>query len=146
ADLKRLGHAFRTDSDTEVILHLYRRHGDAFVEHLNGQFAIALWDADRQRLLLARDRAGIRPLFHARGRGRLWFASEIKAILAALPERAKLDPQGLLETFTYWGPVDPGTVFDDVHSVPPGTLIVLDRDGNETRTRYWDWNFPSRAE
>jgi asparagine synthase (glutamine-hydrolysing) len=146
ADLKRLGHTFRTDSDTEVILHLYQRYGDRFVERLNGQFAIALWDGARERLLLARDRAGIRPLFHARGRGRLWFASEIKAILCALPERATLDVNGLLQTFTYWGPVDPETVFEGVRSVPPGTLVVLDRNGTETHTRYWDWVFPSRAE
>ena len=146
AALKRRGHAFRTDSDTEVILHLYQCYGDSFVEHLNGQFAIALWDGARGRLLLARDRAGIRPLFHARGRGRLWFASEIKAILTALPECAALDVKGLLQTFTYWGPVDPDTVFEGVRSVPPGTLVVLDRDGGETETRYWDWTFPARAE
>jgi asparagine synthase (glutamine-hydrolysing) len=145
-ELRRLGHAFRTDSDTEVILHLYERYGDRFVEHLNGQFAIAIWDGAGERLLLARDRAGIRPLFHARGRGRLWFASEIKAILAALPERAVLDTKGLLQTFTFWGPADPGTVFEGVSSVPPGTLVVLDRNGAETHTRYWDWTFPSRAE
>ncbi|HVT32737.1 MAG TPA: asparagine synthase (glutamine-hydrolyzing) [Rhodanobacteraceae bacterium] len=146
AELRRQGHVFRTDSDTEVILHLYERYGDRFVEHLNGQFAIALWDGAGERLLLARDRAGIRPLFHARGRGRLWFASEIKAILAALPERAVLDAKGLLQTFTFWGPVDPDTVFEGISSVPPGTLVVLDRNGAETHKRYWDWTFPSRAE
>jgi asparagine synthase (glutamine-hydrolysing) len=146
AELRRLGHVFRTDSDTEVILHLYERYGDRFVEYLNGQFAIALWDGAGQRLLLARDRAGIRPLFHARGRGRLWFASEIKAILAALPERAVLDVKGLLQTFTFWGPADPQTVFEGVSSVPPGTLVVLDRSGAETHTQYWDWSFPSRTE
>jgi asparagine synthase (glutamine-hydrolysing) len=146
AELRRQGHVFRTDSDTEVILHLYERYGDRFVEHLNGQFAIALWDGAGERLLLARDRAGIRPLFHARGRGRLWFASEIKAILAALPERAVLNASGLLQTFTFWGPVDPDTVFEGVSSVPPGTLVVLDRNGAESHTRYWDWTFPSRSE
>jgi asparagine synthase (glutamine-hydrolysing) len=146
AELRRLGHVFRTDSDTEVILHLYERYGDRFVEYLNGQFAIALWDGAGQRLLLARDSAGIRPLLHARGRGRLWFASEIKAILAALPERAVLDVKGLLQTFTFWGPADPQTVFEGVSSVPPGTLVVLDRSGAETHTQYWDWSFPSRTE
>ncbi|MFZ1390414.1 MAG: asparagine synthetase B, partial [Dokdonella sp.] len=69
ADLIARGHRFYTQSDTEVIVHLYDRYGDAFVDHLNGQFAIALWDARRQRLVLARDRAGIRPLFHTRARG-----------------------------------------------------------------------------
>ena len=81
-ELRRQGYVFRTGSDTEVIVHLYRRDGDRFVERLNGQFAIALWDAPRRRLLLARDRAGIRPLYHASARGRRWFASEVKALLA----------------------------------------------------------------
>src|SRR5690606_16820340 len=102
AELVAQGHHFYTQSDTEVIVHLYDRHGDRFVEYLNGQFAIALWDARRQRLVLARDRAGIRPLFHTRARGATWFASEVKALLAVLPERARLDPQGLVEALGLW--------------------------------------------
>ena len=81
-DLERQGHAFYTQSDTEVIVHLYEQYGEQFVTHLNGQFAIALWDATRQRLVLVRDRIGIRPLFYTRARGRLLFASEAKALFA----------------------------------------------------------------
>ena len=141
-ELQREGYAFRTRSDTEVIVHLYHRHGDRFVERLNGQFAIALWDARRQRLVLARDRAGIRPLYHARARGRLWFASEVKALLAALPECARLDPDGLVQAFTFWGPADPDTLFEGVRSLPPGHLLAVEADGSQTLTRYWDWEFP----
>ena len=142
AELVAQGHHFYTQSDTEVIVHLYDRHGDRFVEHLNGQFAIALWDARRQRLVLARDRAGIRPLFHTRARGATWFASEIKALLAVLPERARLDPQGLVEALSLWAPADPDTAFEGISSLPPGHLLAIEADGSETLTQYWDWTFP----
>lgn len=139
------GHVFYTQSDTEVIVHLYDRYGDDFVDHLNGQFAIALWDARRRRLVLARDRAGIRPLFHTHARGRVWFASEIKTLLAVLPERATLDPRGLAEALTYWAPADPDTAFSGVHSLPPGHRLAIEADGTETLTQYWDWRFPARG-
>lgn len=142
AELEAAGHVFYTQSDTEVIVHLYDRYGDRFVDHLNGQFAIALWDARRQRLVLARDRTGIRPLFHAQARGRTWFASEAKALLAALPECATLDPLGLVQTLSTWSAVEPRTVYRGVHSLPPGCLLAIERDGSQTFTRYWDWTFP----
>lgn len=145
ADLIARGHHFYTQSDTEVIVHLYDRYGDRFVDHLNGQFAIALWDAKRRRLVLARDRAGIRPLFHTRARGRIWFASEIKALLATVPERARLDVNGLVETLTYWAPADPDTLFEGVRSLPPGHLLAIEEDGRETLTCYWDWSFPEQG-
>ena len=144
--LEAQGHRFYTHSDTEVIVHLYNRYGDRFVEHLNGQFAIALWDSERKRLVLARDRAGIRPLFHARGGGRIWFASEVKALLAVLPECASLNPLALVQTLTYWSAVDPDTVYTGVHSLPPGCLLCIESDGSENLTRYWDWSFPTAAE
>ena len=142
-DLVAQGHVFRTQSDTEVILHLYQRHGDAFVEHLNGQFAIALWDAERRRLLLARDRAGIRPLFLARSRGRWWFASEVKALLPVLPGLPQLDPVALAETFTYWSTPEPGTVYAGIEVLPAGCLSVIEQDCQRSTTRYWDWTFAS---
>ncbi|HEV2622906.1 MAG TPA: asparagine synthase (glutamine-hydrolyzing) [Frateuria sp.] len=142
-ELVRRGHRFATQSDTEVIVHLYEEHGDRFVEHLNGDFALALWDGERGRLLLARDRFGVRPLFHASAAGRMWFASEIKAILAALPTRARLDPAGLAQAFTFWGPLDPGSVFVGVESLPPGHLLAIGADGQRALTRYWDWSFPA---
>ncbi len=140
AELEARGHRFRTRSDTEVIVHAYEEYGVRFVERLNGQFAIALWDIPRQRLVLARDRVGVRPLFYARSRGRLLFASEIKAILAVAPELAALDERGLAQVFTFWATVGHQTVFKGVRSLPPGHLLVLE-EGVERLERYWDWTF-----
>ncbi len=145
-ELEAQGRRFYTQSDTEVIVHLYDRYGDDFVKHLNGQFAIALWDGTRQRLVLARDRAGIRPLYHANSDGRIWFASEVKALLAVLPECARLNPHALAQAFTYWAPVDPDTLYAGVRSLPAGCLLAIERDGRQTLKRYWDWTFPDAEE
>jgi asparagine synthase (glutamine-hydrolysing) len=145
-ELEAEGRVFYTHSDTEVIVHLYDRDGDAFVERLNGQFAIALWDDERRRLVLARDRAGIRPLYLARDGGRLWFASEVKALLAALPHRAELDPLGIAQTFATWSPIEPHTAYRGIDSLPPGHLLTLEHDGRETLRQYWDWTFPDATE
>ncbi|MBI5720129.1 MAG: asparagine synthase (glutamine-hydrolyzing) [Burkholderiales bacterium] len=136
------GHVFRTASDTEVLVHLYEDHGPDFVEHLNGQFALALWDARRQRLVLARDRVGIRPLFHARVGGRLAFASEVKALFTLPGMACALDAGGLAETFSYWAVLPPRTVWEGVQAVPPGHRLIFDAaDGRERLERYWDWPF-----
>ncbi|MGY0557206.1 MULTISPECIES: asparagine synthase (glutamine-hydrolyzing) [unclassified Lysobacter] len=146
AELEAKGHRFYTRSDTEVIVHLYDRYGDDFVQHLNGQFAIALWDATRRRLVLARDRFGIRPLYYTRARNALWFASEMKALFAAVPEKAQLSARGLVQTFSYWAPLDPDTVYEDVHSLPPGHLMTIEQDGRSSLNRYWDWTFPETGQ
>lgn len=140
--LQALGHRFRTRSDTEVIVHAYEEYGEHFVERLSGQFAIALWDTRRERLLLVRDRVGVRPLFYARSHGRLLFASEVKAILAVAPEKAELDVRGLAQIFTFWAAVGSRTVFKDVQSLEPGHLLIVEK-GSERFERYWDWTFPS---
>ncbi len=144
--LEAEGRVFYTQSDTEVIVHLYDRDGDRFVEHLNGQFAIALWDSERRRLLLARDRAGIRPLLYARQNGRLWFASEAKALLSVLPQCAVLDPLALAETFSTWSPIEPHTVYRGIESLPPGHTLAIESDGSETLRHYWDWTFPDAVD
>jgi len=145
AELEGKGHRFYTHSDTEVIVHAYEEYGDDFVRLLNGQFAIALWDANRQRLLLIRDRVGIAPLFYTKEGARLLFASEIKAILPALSASPRLNPAALDQTFTFWAPLSPQTQFEHVFELPPGMLLVADANGEELR-RYWDWQFPESAD
>jgi asparagine synthase (glutamine-hydrolysing) len=142
AGLERIGHCFYTRSDTEVIVHLYEEHGANFVRHLNGQFAIALWDTRTRRLVLTRDRTGIRPLFTMRVGGRLLFASEAKALFAIPGVPRRLDPLALAEIFTYWAPVGARSMFEGVASLPPGHLMVC--EGALERTEcYWDWRFPT---
>ncbi len=142
ARLVELGHIFRTASDTEVLVHLYEEHGDDFVSHLNGQFALALWDARRQRLVLARDRVGIRPLYYATVDGRLAFGSEVKALFTLPQMTRRLDPAGLAETFSYWAVIPPRTVWEGVQTLPPGHLLVVEPGQGVGRPqRYWDWPF-----
>ncbi|MDD4885676.1 MAG: asparagine synthase (glutamine-hydrolyzing), partial [Thiomonas sp.] len=141
ADLLRRGHRFATQSDTEVLVHLYEDFGDALVDHLNGQFAFALWDTARQRLLLARDRTGIRPLFHTHVPGGLAFASEVKALFALPEVPRRLDARALGEVFTYWAPLPPHAVFEGIESLPPGHVMTVDAQGARLH-RYWDWTFP----
>ena len=139
--LQQAGHRFYTQSDTEVIVHAYEQYGDDFVAHLNGQFAIALWDARRGRLLLVRDRVGILPLYYSRQGTRLLFASEMKALLPLLPEAPRLSPTTLDQIFTFWAPQSPHTIFEGVLEIPPGRLLVLD-GGVLRESIYWDWRFP----
>lgn len=141
AELEKRGSRFYTHSDTEVIVHLYDRYGTAFVDHLNGQFAIALWDQNKRRLVLARDRTGIRPLFYTHCSGRLVFASEAKALFALpeIPRRLNLPAIG--DVLTYWAPLSPDTAFEGIKSLPPGHVMVVD-NGREHLSQYWDWTFP----
>ena len=140
-DLIKQGHVFYTTTDTEVIVHLYEQYGDKFVDHLNGQFAIGLWDEKRKRLVLARDRVGIAPLFYKKEDGVLIFASEVKAILAVAKQRPALNPQALDQLMTFWSPVSPESIFQDVFELSPGQILVLE-NGKIIKERYWDWQFP----
>lgn len=142
-DLERHGHRFYTHSDTEVIVHLYETYGDDFVHELNGQFAIALWDDRQQRLVLARDRVGIRPLFYSTQNGRLLFASEIKSLFALPEVPRRLAPQALSQVFTFWSVQPPATIFEDIQSLPPGSILTAEGERVHVR-RYWDWTFPDR--
>jgi len=134
------GHRFRTRSDTEVLVHLYEEHGDSFIEQLNGQFAFGLWDARRQRLLLARDRIGIRPLFYTRHRGQLAFASEIKALLTLPEVPRRLDAAALASVFSYWSTLPPASVFEGIAELPPGHRMAIEGDRVDVQ-RWWDWSF-----
>jgi len=141
-ELQKQGHRFATDSDTEVIVHLYEQYGPACVEHLNGQFALAIWDERTEELFLARDRCGIRPLFVAECDGMLVFGSEIKTLLAHPRITAELDPVALEEIFTYWSPLAPRTAFRGIRTLPPGHWLLAGRDGHIRIERYWGPAFP----
>ncbi len=138
------GHRFYTQSDTEVIIHLYEEYGPNLFAHLNGQFAIAIYDHNKHSLLLGRDRMGIRPLYYYHHRQRLHFASEIKALLTdpRLPRR--LNHQTLSDIMTCWTPVDPLTAFDEVNQLPPAHFAVFDANGLRLQ-RYWQLNFSGSA-
>jgi asparagine synthase (glutamine-hydrolysing) len=145
AELVDAGHVFYTHSDTEVLVHLYERYGDRFVERLNGQFSFAIWDTVRKRLLLARDRVGITPLFFARQGDRLIFASEAKAILPALDGAPTLNERALDHLLTFWTPLGPETIFKEIAEVSPGEIVVVE-NGQLTRHRYWDWKYPEAGQ
>ncbi len=146
ADLEKRGHRFRTRSDTEVIVHGYEEWGNAFLDRLNGQFAIAVWDARRRKLILARDRVGIRPLFHATlPDGTLLFGSEMKSLFAHPGLRPEIDPQGVNQAFTFWVTVPPRTVFRGVEELGPGEMLEVTPEGRK-RARYWKHRFPDAGE
>ena len=143
--LEARGRRFRTDSDTEVILHLYDEMGEDCLPLLNGDFAFALWDERRRRMLLARDRIGVRPLYYVRSGAAWYFASEVKALLAAPGVGAELDPVALDQIFTLWAPIAPNTAFAGVRELEPGHLAIIDEGGLSTRA-WWSLDFPDAAE
>ncbi|MBM4092343.1 MAG: asparagine synthetase B, partial [Planctomycetes bacterium] len=129
--LRACGHRFHTRSDTEVILHAYREYGEKCVDHLNGQWAFAIWDKPRQALFLSRDRLGIHPLFTTECKGKFHFASEVKSLFVVPEVRRELDPRGLSQLFTLWTSLPPTTVFRDIEELPPGHNLLVTR--NERR-------------
>ena len=141
AELIKDGFVFYTQSDTEVIVHLYKKYGLDFVNHLNGQFAIALWDKTRKRLVLARDRVGIDPLFYYKEGNRFYFGSEVKSILPCMSQSPSLNTNALDQLLTFWSPVAPNTLFKNVYEVKPGELTIVEA-GQITHHRYWEWEYP----
>ena len=148
-ELAARGHRFRTRSDTEVIVHAWEQWGEGAFARFNGQWAVALWDTRRRRLVLARDRMGVRPLYYAEHAGRLYFASEVKAMFAAEPGLPRaIDPVGMKQTLTFWSVVAPRTVFRGVRELEPAHVRTWDLGGRgpgDARTRdraYWAPRFP----
>ncbi|MBD8872026.1 asparagine synthase (glutamine-hydrolyzing) [Rhodanobacter sp. DHB23] len=136
ASLAAQGHAIRSSSDIAVIAPLYLEHDLGFLEHLDGVFAMALWDPRKKRLILARDRAGERHLYYATSAQGTWFASESAALQAAAPARNGMDRQALAHYLRSGYCPSPGTLFAQQFKVCPGEMIV--REGNKTRhMRYW---------
>ncbi len=140
SQLEEQGHRFATNTDTEVLLHLYEDLGSACLHQLNGQFAIAIWNEREHTLFLARDRLGIRPLFYTVQDGRLIFGSEIKALLAHPDTSAEIAPSSLEQVFTFWSTLSPYTVFRDIYEVPPAHYLQV-RDGQFTLHPYWELDF-----
>ena len=142
-ELADLGHRFRTQSDTEVIVHAYEQWGEGAFVRFNGQFAVAVWDSEAETLVLARDRLGVRPIYLCVRAGRLWFASEVKAIFAgdrSIPRA--LDPLGLAETFTFWTTIAPQTVFVGVTELEPGHVLTISRGRSHDRA-FWEPRYPA---
>lgn len=140
AELEVLGYRFRTNSDTEVLLLLYRHHREKCLEMLNGQFAFAIWDSEEKELFLARDRMGIRPLFYHQSKDEFIFASEIKCLMEVGTIKAELDTESLNQVFTFWTIPSPGTLFIGVYELPPGHYMI--RKGGQLKIRpYWSLDF-----
>jgi asparagine synthase (glutamine-hydrolysing) len=134
--LEKRSHKFSTDSDSEVILHLYEEYGDDFVQHLDGMYSFALWDVRRRRLLIGRDRLGIKPLYYCRNGSRLIFASEAKAILAMPGVAAEINRTGLREYLALGYVPAPYSIFAGIQKLPPASLLICE-DGNYRIHRYW---------
>lgn len=140
AELRAKGHAFRSRSDSEVLLHLYEEEGQELVHRLNGIFAFALWDGRRGRLCLARDRFGAKPLYYTLSNGRLVFASEVKAILAVAGIEPKVSLEALNEYFTFQNVLGDLTIFEGIRILEPGHLASVE-GGKVTLHQYWDPRF-----
>jgi len=137
AGLEAKGHRYRTRSDTETILHLYEEEGDRCVERLEGMFAFAIWDTTRKRLLLARDRLGIKPLYYARTDRELIFASEIKAILAAGSIRPEFNEAILPEFLAARFVSGEETFFRGIHKLLPARTLSWSLSGGFQERRFW---------
>jgi asparagine synthase (glutamine-hydrolysing) len=141
--LEQRGHCFRTNSDTEVIVHLYEELGERCLQPLNGMFAFAIWDAKAERLMLARDRIGQKPLFYAEQGNTLWFASEVKSILATGEWQPKMDLESVHHYLSLRFIPAPRTMLQDICKLPPAHYLLLE-DGRLRVSRYWDLSFKEK--
>jgi asparagine synthase (glutamine-hydrolysing) len=142
-ELAARGHRLRGTGDSEIIPRLYEEYGLGFLSRLNGMFAIALWDSALRRLLIARDRMGIKPLYYSVRGGSLYFASEVKAMLAAGGSEGRIDPIGLDQLLTFEYTATPATLLQDVHKLAPGGWLTF-CDGKVRQGRFW--SVPERSE
>jgi asparagine synthase (glutamine-hydrolysing) len=136
--LEQRGHQYASRTDTETILHLYEERGLDFIHEIEGDFAIALWDAEQRQLVLARDRVGVKPLYFYNRDGRFIFASEIKAILRNPAVTPEIDEKSLYHYLTFLTTPAPGTLFRNIQKLPAGHMLVVKRDGAPQITQYWD--------
>ncbi len=142
-ELEARGIRFKTGTDTEVLVNLFALEGERCLNRLNGQFAMAIWDTAEERLFLARDRVGVRPLFYTLAGGTLFFASEIKGLFQNREVSREFDPENLNQIFTFWTTITPGTAFRDIYELQPGHFMTFDREG-VTIKRFWELDFSHR--
>lgn len=135
--LEGSGHRFRSDSDSETIVHLYEDLGTEAFEHLNGMFALAIWDRDRKRIVLARDRLGKKPLYYQHHDGQLLFGSELKALAEAPSFKRSIAPGAIDQFLTYQYVPHPQTIYEHTRKLPPGHFAVFSPEGMQVRN-YWD--------
>lgn len=136
-ELSRLGHKFYTKTDTETIVHLYEEYGEEFVTRLRGMFAFAIWDAKKKKLVLGRDRLGIKPLYYTIADGKLIFGSEIKSILQYEGIKRILDSDSLASLLSLYYTPGENTLFKGIKRLPPGYLLSIDKNGHNLR-KYWE--------
>src|SRR5947208_5072244 len=141
AELRDLGYRFFSEGDTEVIIKAYHAWGDEFVSRFKGMFAFALWERDSGRVVLARDRLGIKPLYYCEGPGFFRFASTLPALLACGGVDTALDPVGLHHFFSFHAAVPaPNTVLRGVKKLEPATVLTIEPDGTKSTSRYWNFS------
>jgi asparagine synthase (glutamine-hydrolysing) len=141
--LEQQGHIFKTNTDTEVIVHLYEELGERCVEQLNGMFAFAIWDEKTQKLVLARDRIGQKPLFYAQDGHNFWFASEVKSILASREVKREIDLESIHHYLSLRFIPAPRTMLQNIRKLPPAHYLVF-QDGNLSIVRYWNLHFQEK--
>lgn len=142
--LRSKGHTFRTETDTECIVHLYEEFGERCVEHMRGMFAFALWDDRRKRLLLARDRVGKKPLFYRITSEGIWFGSEVKSILVDPAFERRVDPVAMHHYLTYQYVPAPLSIFEGVQKLAPAHTLVY-QEGEVTLRRYWQLSYRDKV-
>lgn len=140
------GHIYFSETDTETLVHLYEERGLDFVNALEGMFAISLWDSNKERLVLVRDRLGVKPLYYMQLPGQLLFASEIKSLLAHPAVTRDINEEALYHYLTFLTTPAPQTLFRGIEKLPPGHMLVCDRNGTIKVSSYWDAIVPSPTE
>ncbi len=145
ADLEKRGHKFETNTDTEILPHLYEEYGDAMLEHINGMFAFALWDKRKKKLLVARDKFGEKPLYYGVFDGKLIFASEPKVLLANPAVKAEINLDALRSYLSFDYVPAPSSIYKSIYKLPAAHLLIAENGEIKTR-RYWNlsWQKPAR--
>lgn len=144
-DLLARGHCLKNNSDTALLPHLYEEYGLAMFAKLNGQFAIAIWDKQKQRLILARDRFGEKPLFYFHKDKTFCFASEAKAVLESGLVNAAISPIAIKQVFTFWTPLSDRSIFQDIYQVPPSSYLVFENDKTDIKA-YWNHTYSKETD